>query len=99
MNLSTFRPLNDRILVKRCNPVQRFGTLIAPDVAQRPAQEGTVIAVGRGERDKKGRIHPIDLKPGEKVLFGVHDGEPIVLDEEEYLILRAENVRCARGNG
>jgi chaperonin GroES len=90
MNL---RPLHDRILIKRVEDKQTVkGGILIPDTAKEKPQEGAVVAVGTGRKDKDGKLVPLDVKAGDRILFGKFSGTEIKLDNEEYLILREEEV-------
>jgi len=87
------RPLRDRILVERIEEAeQRVGGIIIPDTAKEKPQEGKVIAVGNGKVNDEGKKVPLDVKAGDKILFGKYSGSEVKLDDEEYLILREEDV-------
>ena len=87
------RPLEDRILVKRVDEKeQKRGNIIIPDTAKEKPMEGKVIAVGTGKRDKEGKRTPVDVKVGERILFGKYAGTEIKLDNEEHVILREDEV-------
>ena len=87
------RPLHDRILVKRFEEKQSVrGGIIIPDTAQEKPQEGTVIAVGAGKLDKNGKRIPLDVKAGDKILFGKYSGSEIKIDDVEHVIMREEDV-------
>jgi chaperonin GroES len=87
------RPLGDRILVKRIEEEEKSkGGIIIPDTAKEKPQQGIVESVGAGRRDDKGAIIPMDVKKGDKVLFGKYSGSEIKLNEEEYLIMREEDI-------
>jgi chaperonin GroES len=87
------RPLHDRILVRRIEEQETVkGGIIIPDTAKEKPQEGEVIAVGTGKKDKDGKVTPLDVKPGDRILFGKYSGTDIRIDEEEYLIVREEEV-------
>ena len=87
------RPLHDRILVKRLEEQQvKKGGIIIPDTAKEKPQEGEVIAVGPGKRDEHGKLMPLDVKAGDKILFGKYSGSEVKLGDEEYLIMREEDV-------
>ena len=89
------RPLHDRILVKRMEEQEvRRGGIIIPDTAKEKPQEGKVIAVGQGKVNDDGKKVPLDVKTGDKILFGKYSGSEVTLDNEEYLILREEDVLC-----
>src|ERR1043165_9143162 len=88
-----FRPLHDRILIKRVEEKETAkGGLIIPDTAKEKPQEGEVIAVGSGTKGKDGKVGPVDVKVGDRILFGKYSGTEITMDNEEYLILREEEV-------
>jgi chaperonin GroES len=90
---ATLHPLHDRILVKRIEEGEvRRGGLIIPDSAKEKPQEGKVIAVGTGKVNEDGKKIPLDVKAGDKILFGKYSGSEVKLDDEEYLILREEDV-------
>ena len=87
------RPLRDRILVKRLEEQeQKVGGIIIPDTAKEKPQQGKVIAVGKGKIKDDGAIIPLEVKEGDKVLFGKYSGQEIKLDGEEYLIMREDEV-------
>jgi chaperonin GroES len=86
------RPLHDRVIVKRIEEVEKTkGGIIIPDTAKEKPQEGRVVAVGPG-RLKEGEVIPLDVKTGDKILFGKYSGAEIKLDGEEHLILREDDV-------
>lgn len=88
-----FRPLYDRVLVKRVNAEQKTaGGLIIPDTAKEKPQEAEVIAVGSGKALDDGKVRPMSIKVGDRVLFGKYTGDEIKLDGEEHIILREEDV-------
>ena len=87
------RPLHDRIVVKRIDSdVNKIGGLYIPDSAKEKPQEGEVIAVGHGKRNDKGEIVPLDVKAGDRILFGKYSGTEIKLDGEDFIIMREEEV-------
>jgi chaperonin GroES len=87
------RPLHDRILVKRMEEQEvRKGGIIIPDTAKEKPQEGKVIAVGNGKVGDDGNRIPLDVKAGDKILFGKYSGSEVKVEDEEYLILREEDV-------
>jgi chaperonin GroES len=87
------RPLHDRILVKRVEEEEvRRGGIIIPDTAKEKPQEGKVIAVGTGKVTEEGKKLPLDVKAGDRILFGKYSGSEVKIDDEEYLILREEDV-------
>ena len=88
-----FRPLHDRVLVKRIEAEAKSpGGIIIPDAAKEKPQEGEVIAVGPGGRDQSGKLTPIDVKVGNRVLFGKWSGTEIKLDGVEYLIMKETDI-------
>ncbi len=87
------RPLHDRVLVKRVEEQEvRRGGIIIPDTAKEKPQEGKVVAVGDGKMLEDGRRVPLDVKAGDRVLFGKYAGSEVKIEEEEYLILREEDI-------
>ena len=87
------RPLHDRIIVERIEEgEQKVGGIIIPDTAKEKPQQGKVIAVGKGRLEKDGKVTPLDVKAGDKVLFGKYAGQEIKIDGNEYLIIREEEV-------
>ena len=87
------RPLHDRILVKRLEEQdERHGSIIIPDTAKEKPQEGKVIAVGNGKVTDDGKKLPLDVKAGDRILFGKYSGSEVKIDGVEYLILREEDV-------
>jgi chaperonin GroES len=87
------RPLHDRILVKRLEEGDaKHGSIIIPDTAKEKPQEGKVIAVGNGKVTDEGKKIPLDVKAGDRILFGKYSGSEVKIDDEEYLILREEDV-------
>jgi chaperonin GroES len=87
------RPLHDRIVVKRIEEKEtKIGGLFIPDSAKEKPQEGEVVAVGKGKRLEDGKIAPMDVKAGDRILFGKYSGSDIKLDGEEYLIMREDEV-------
>jgi chaperonin GroES len=87
------RPLHDRIIVERIDEgEQKIGGIIIPDTAKEKPQEGEVIAVGNGKILDNGTKVPLDVKAGDKILFGKYSGTDIKIDNEEYLILREDEV-------
>ena len=88
-----FRPLGDRVLVKRVEEEQKTkGGIIIPDTAKEKPQEGEIVAVGPGARDESGKIQPLDVKKGDKILFGEWSGTEIKLDGQELLIMTEADV-------
>src|ERR1041384_5661473 len=87
------RPLHDRILVKRVEEQETMrGGIIIPDTAKEKPQEGKVVAVGSGKVGDDGKRIPLDVKAGHKILFGKYSGSEVKIEDEEYLILREEDV-------
>jgi chaperonin GroES len=87
------RPLHDRLLVERVEEREvRKGGIIIPDTAKEKPQEGTVIAVGTGKVTDDGKKLPMDVKAGDRILFGKYSGSEVKLDDKEYLIMREEDV-------
>lgn len=87
------RPLYDRILVKRIEAEQKTAAgIIIPDTAKEKPQQGLVVAVGEGKRTESGRIEALDVKVGERVLFGKYAGNEIKIDEVEHIILREDEL-------
>jgi chaperonin GroES len=87
------RPLHDRILVKRIEEEEvRRGGIIIPDTAKEKPQEGKVIAVGTGRVTDDGKKIPLDVKAGDRILFGKYSGSEVKIDDEEYLIMKEEDV-------
>lgn len=88
-----FRPLHDRILVERVEEEEAVkGGIIIPDTAKEKPQEGKVIAVGQGKKTEEGKVIALDVKAGDRILFGKYSGAEIKMDNQEYLILREEEV-------
>jgi chaperonin GroES len=89
-----FRPLQDRVLIKRIedDAERTKGGLYIPDAAKEKPQKGKVIAVGKGRVSDDGKVTPLDVKAGDKVLFGKYSGSEIKLDGEEHLIMREEDI-------
>ena len=88
------RPLQDRILVKRVEEKETVkGGIIIPDTAKEKPQEGTVIAIGSGKLDDNGKRIPLEVKVGDKVLFGKYSGNEIKIDDVEHVILRGRHSR------
>jgi chaperonin GroES len=88
-----FRPLHDRVVVERIDAEERStGGIIIPDTAKEKPSQGAVIAVGPGGRDENGKLIPIDLKPGDRVLFGKWSGTEVKIDGVEYLIMKESDI-------
>jgi chaperonin GroES len=93
MAKTKFRPLHDRVVVRRITAEEKTkGGIIIPDTAQEKPQEGEVIAVGPGARDESGKLIPIDVKAGNRVLFGKWSGTEVKLDGEELLIMKESDI-------
>jgi len=87
------RPLYDRIVVKRIEEQETVkGGIIIPDTAKEKPQEGEVVAVGQGKRLEDGKLVPLDVKAGDRILFGKYSGNEIKVDGEEFLIMREDDV-------
>ena len=87
------RPLYDRIVVKRIEEKEmKVGGLFIPDSAKEKPQEGEVVAVGQGKRNDEGKLIPLDVKAGDRILFGKYSGSDIKIDGNEYLIMREDEV-------
>lgn len=87
------RPLHDRILIKRIEEKETIkGGIIIPDSAKEKPQEGEVIAVGKGKKTEDGKVIPLDVQAGDRILFGKYSGTEIKIDDHEYLIVREEEV-------
>ncbi len=88
-----FRPLGDRVLIKRVEEEEKTkGGIIIPDTAKEKPQEGEVIAVGPGTRDDSGKVQPLDLKKGDKILFGKWSGSEVKIDGQDMLIMNDSDV-------
>ncbi len=88
-----FRPLHDRVVVRRIEgDTKTAGGIIIPDTAKEKPQEGEIIAVGPGGRDESGKLIPIDLKVGDRILFGKWSGTEVKIDGEELLIMKESDV-------
>src|SRR6266705_6028492 len=88
-----FRPLHDRVVVKRIEAEEKTkGGIIIPDTAKEKPSEGEIIAVGPGGRDENGKLVPIDLKTGDRVLFGKWSGTEVKIDSVEYLIMKESDI-------
>jgi chaperonin GroES len=88
-----FRPLHDRVVVRRVESEERTkGGIIIPDTAKEKPQEGEVIAVGPGARDEAGKVQPLDVKTGDRILFGKWSGTEVKIDGEELLIMKESDI-------
>ena len=89
----TFRPLHDRVVVRRIDAEEKSaGGIIIPDTAKEKPQQGEVVAVGPGARDEQGKLTPLDVKPGDTVLFGKWSGTEVKIDGEELLIMKESDI-------
>ncbi len=87
------KPLQDRILVKRVEAAEEVrGSIVIPDTAKEKPQEGEVVALGEGKLDEKGKRIPLNVKAGDRILFAKYAGSEVKIDEEEYLIMREDEV-------
>src|SRR6476469_2352532 len=88
-----FRPLHDRVVVERVSAEEKTaGGIIIPDTVQEKPQQGKIIAVGPGGRDENGKLSPIDVKVGERVLFGKWSGTEVKIDGHDYLIMKESDI-------
>jgi len=88
-----FRPLQDRVLIRRIESEEKTtGGIIIPDTAKEKPQEGEVVSVGPGNRDESGKVHALDVKAGDRVLFGKWSGSEIKLDGEELIIMKESDI-------
>jgi chaperonin GroES len=88
-----FRPLQDRVLIRRIEQeAKTAGGIIIPDTAKEKPMEGEVVAAGPGARSEDGMVHPLDVKPGDRVLFGKWSGAEIKLDGEELLVMKESDI-------
>jgi len=88
-----FRPLHDRVVVKRIDAEEKSaGGIIIPDTAKEKPSEGEIVAVGPGGRDENGKLIPIDLKTGDRVLFGKWSGTEVKIDGVDYLIMKESDI-------
>ena len=86
-------PLHDRILVRRVEEAETTrGGLIIPDTAKDKPQEGEVVAAGKGKMNEEGKVRPLDVKAGDRILFGKYSGTEVKIDNEDFLIMREEEV-------
>jgi chaperonin GroES len=87
------RPLQDRVLIRRVEPEEKTsGGIIIPDTAKEKPMEGEVVAVGPGTRDKDGKLHPLDVKTGDRVLFGKWSGSEVKLDGVDLMIMKESDI-------
>jgi len=88
-----FRPLHDRVLVRRIESEEKTkGGIIIPDTAKEKPQEGEVVAVGEGAKNDKGEKQPLDVKAGDRVLFGEWSGSEVKIDDEDLLIMKESDI-------
>ena len=88
-----FRPLHDRVVVKRLDSEEKTkGGIIIPDTAKEKPQEGEIVAVGPGARDEAGKLVPLDVKAGDRVLFGKWSGAEVKVDGEDLLIMKESDI-------
>ena len=88
-----FRPLHDRVVVRRLEQEEKTkGGIIIPDTAKEKPQQGKVIAVGKGKKTEDGKVLPLDVKVGDKVLFGKYAGTEIKIEGQEYLMMREDDI-------
>jgi chaperonin GroES len=88
-----FRPLHDRVLVRRVEAEEKTaGGIIIPDTAKEKPQEGEVVAAGTGARNEAGEIHPLEVKPGDKILFGKWSGTEVKVNGEDLLIMKESDI-------
>ena len=91
--MTKFRPLGDRVLVKRIKEEERTkGGIVIPDTAKEKPQEGKVVAVGKGKYGDDGKLIPVEVRSGDKILFGKYSGSEVKLDGEEHTIMREEDI-------
>ncbi len=87
------RPLHDRVIVKRLNPERKTASgIVIPDAAAEKPDQGEILAVGPGKRDDAGKLIPMDVKTGQRVLFGKYAGQAIKVDGEEVLVMREDDI-------
>ena len=88
-----FRPLHDRVLIRRLDEEEKsVGGIIIPDTAKEKPMEGDVISVGPGTRDDQGKLVPLDVKPGDRIVFGKWSGNELKVDSEELVIMRESDI-------
>ena len=89
----TFRPLHDRVLVRRIEAEAKTkGGIIIPDTVKEKPIEGEILAVGSGTRDEQGKVHPLDVKAGDRVLFGKWSGTEVKVDGEDLMIMKESDI-------
>ena len=90
---TSIRPLHDRVLIQRIDEEEQVrGGIIIPDTAKEKPQQGEVIAAGDGKINEDGTRRPLDVKPGDRVLFGKYSGSEVKIDDQEYLIMREDEI-------
>ena len=90
---TTIRPLHDRVIIKRLDEEEQIrGGIIIPDTAREKPQQGEVIAAGEGKFREDGTRQPLDVKAGDRVLFGKYSGSEVKIDDEEYIIMREDEI-------
>ena len=88
-----FRPLHDRVLIRRLDEEEKsVGGIIIPDTAKEKPMEGDVVSVGPGTRDDQGKLVPLDVKPGDRIVFGKWSGNELKVDGEELVIMRESDI-------
>ena len=88
-----FRPLQDRVLIRRIEEEEKTaGGIIIPDTAKEKPMQGEIIAVGPGARGEDGKLHPLDVKAGDRVLFGKWSGTEIKIDNEEFVVMKESDI-------
>ena len=93
MTSTTFRPLHDRVVVRRVeSEAKTKGGIIIPDTAKEKPQEGEIVSVGTGTRDDKGTVTPLDVKAGDRILFGKWSGTEVKLNGEDLLIMKESDI-------
>ena len=87
------RPLHDRVIIKRIEEEKKSaGGIVIPDTAAEKPEQGEIVAVGKGKQDDSGKLIPIDVKPGDRVLFGKYSGQAVKVKGDELLVIREEDV-------
>jgi chaperonin GroES len=93
LNKVKIQPLGDRVLVKPVESKEvKRGSIIIPDTAKEKPQEGEVVAVGKGKMTEEGKVLPMDVKPGDRILYGKYSGNEIKIDEVEHLIMHQDDI-------
>jgi len=87
-----FRPLHDRVLVRRIEEDEKVGSIIIPDTAKEKPQQGEVLAIGSGARGENNEVIPLDVKKGDKILFGKWSGSEVKIDGEDLLIMKESDI-------